>query len=141
MIKDLLFKLTITSLVSSVIGACLHPFIGFWSGFGLGFAFQIISNSLYNNFIASKLANESDRILNERVDMLTRNDVSFPCPCGNNTFDEIIILQGDNVFTCPKCDQDVRLSITLTPTVVTTPLDNEKHLQRLSQIKPEEESQ
>lgn len=141
MIKDLLFKLTITSLVSGVIGVCLHPFTGFWSGFGLGFAFQIIINYLYINFVALKLANESDRILNERVDMLTKNSVSFPCPCGNNMFEEIILLQDDNIFVCRKCNQSVRLSVILTPTVVTTPLDNETQLQKLSQIKPEEEIQ
>jgi hypothetical protein len=141
MIKDFLFRLGITVIVSAIIGVSLHPFLGFWSAFGVGFGVQIIGNFFYNSFISSKFIIDSERLLNERVEMLTTNEIKFPCPCGSHSFQEVILLKDDNVFTCPKCNQNVRLSVTFTPTVVTTPLDNEAQLQKLSQIKPEEEIQ
>jgi hypothetical protein len=141
MIKDFLLRLGITVIVSAIIGVSLHPFLGFWSAFGLGFGVQIIGNFFYNSFIGSKFIVDSERLLNERVEMLTTNEIKFPCPCGSHSFQEVVLLKDDNVFTCPKCNQNVRLSVTFTPTVVTTPLDNEAQLQKLSQIKPEEEIQ
>jgi len=141
MIKDFLFKVGVTVLVSIIIGVSLHPFLGFWSAFGLGFGLQIIGNFFYNNFIGSKFIIDSERLLNERVEMLTTNEIKFPCPCGSYFFQEVILLKDDNVFTCPKCNQNVRLTVVFTPTVVTTPFDNESQLQKLSQINQEEEIQ
>jgi hypothetical protein len=141
MVKDVLFKLCITAIVSIIIGFSLQPFFGFWSAFGLGFALQIIGNFFYRSFIGAKLQIQTEKLLNERVEMLTTNEVKFPCPCGAYSFLEVILLQDDNVFICPKCNQNVRLSVTFTPTVVTVPLDNENQLQKLAKIQPEEESQ
>lgn len=137
MIKDFLVKLGITIVVSILIGVSIGPFVGFWSGFGIGFALQIFGNFIYQNFITSKQQIELERILNERMEIVTSNSVQFPCPCGAKQFNEFVIINDDNIFSCERCGQLIKLNIQFTPTVITTPLDNEKQLEKLNKLTPE----
>lgn len=139
MYKDLLLKLGITTVVALLIGIAIGPFIGYWGGIGIGFALQIFGNYIYKDFIASKQQIQIEKALNQRIELLTYNTVQFACPCGANQFNEVVIINDDNIFVCPKCSQTIRLGVQFTPTVITTPLDNEKQLQKLSKINLEEE--
>lgn len=137
MIKDLLIKLSITVVISLLIGVAIGPFVGYWGGFGIGFALQIFGNFIYQDFIASKQQLELERILNERMEIVTNSSVQFSCPCGVKQFNEVVIINDDNIFSCEKCGQLIKLNIQFTPTVITTPLDNEKQLEKLNKLTPE----
>lgn len=141
MVKEFLLRIAITLIVSVLIGVGLAPLIGFWSGTGVGLAIQIFGNYIYKDFALAKTLAETERALTDRVQALTTNMVRFGCPCGNNQFNEVILLNDDNTFTCDSCGQTIRLNVTFTPTVITTPLDNENQLKQLANIVPEEENE
>ena len=137
MYKDFLFKLVITTLVAILIGVGIEPFVGIWSGLGIGFALQIFGNYIYNDFVKTKQQISVEKILNDRIELLTNSSVQFPCPCGNKQFYEVIIVGDENIFNCEKCIQTIKLNIQFTPTVITTPFDNEKQLEKLINLAPE----
>lgn len=137
MIKDFLIKLGITVVVSSLIGIAIGPFVGYWSGVGIGFALQIFGNFIYQDFFASNQQLKLERILNERMEIITNNSVQFTCPCGGKQFNEVVIINDDNIFSCERCGQLIKLNIQFIPTVITTPLDNEKQLEKLNNLTPE----
>jgi len=122
-VKKILLSIGITVLISAALGFALAPLLGGWlNAFVFSFILQVIGNYFYNDFKIRKQTLEDEALLNERLEILSRNQVNFECPCGDNTFEEIIYPGEENVFKCEKCNQNIRVDITFTPVVITSML-------------------
>ena len=51
------------------------------------------------------------------------NEVNVPCPCGNYVHTDNIFFNLENVYTCEKCNNDFKLILNITPTLVTEIVD------------------
>lgn len=123
MLKQILISLVITLVVSSVLGYALCVIFGGWlNAFVFSFLLQLVGYYFYNDNKIKTERMQREVLLNERYDILSRNLVTFDCPCGNNTFEEIVYPGVDNTFECEKCEQQVKVEVTFTPIVVTKPL-------------------
>jgi hypothetical protein len=123
MIKQVLQSLAITITISCVLGYALAPLFSDWlHAFIFSVLLQLIGSYFYKDITLRNDAIQKEVILNERLEILSRNSVSFPCPCGDNTFDEIIYPGQENTFVCEKCNQELKVDVTFTPIVITKPL-------------------
>ena len=59
----------------------------------------------------------------ELQQLLDLNEVSVPCPCGNYVYTDNIFFNLENSFTCEKCNNDFKLVVNITPTLVTEIVD------------------
>lgn len=123
LVKVLILSLLITTGISAALGFALYPiFGGFLNAFVFSFLLQLIGNYFYNDYRIKKIAREEEEILNKRLEILSRNLVKFNCPCGENEFEEVIYPSLDNIFSCEKCNQSIKMQITYTPVIVTKEL-------------------
>jgi hypothetical protein len=123
MIKQVLQSVVITVTISCILGYALAPLFGGWlHAFIFSFLIQLIGNYFYNDITLRNDAIKKEALLNERLKIISSNTVSFPCPCGSNTFEEVIYPNQDNNFTCEKCNQEIKVGVTFTPIIVTKPL-------------------
>lgn len=123
MIKQVLQSVAITVTISCILGYALAPLFGGWlHAFTFSFLLQLIGNYFYSDITLRNDAIKKEALLNERLEIISSNTVSFPCPCGGNTFEEIIYPNQDNNFICGKCNQEIKVEVTFTPIIVTKPL-------------------
>ena len=134
MIKQLLTSVIVTIIVSASISFGLSQVFGFWKGFVLFFIIQFIGFYLFNNFNLTKRELEMEKILNERYETLSKNRLQFECPCGRHTFDEIVYFNDEGLYKCASCENNIKLNLTITPTVVTSPIDLQKTLQTIKML-------
>lgn len=124
--KTAIMGLTITLVLSAVLGYGLAGLIGSWGqSFCLVLAIQFLVNYFYSDYRIRKSTAQKESILNERLDILSRNLVKFDCPCGEYLFEEVIYPGRENMFKCESCKQTVRINVDLTPVVITTPLTSD----------------
>ena len=79
------------------------------------------------SFIVSSLKiNKVDTLTaefeSELQQLLDLSEVTISCPCGNYSFTENIFLNLENTYTCEKCNNDFRLEVNVTPTLLTQPI-------------------
>lgn len=123
MIKQVLQSFAIVIVISSIFGYTLGTIMGGWQhAFVFSMLLQLIGGYFYNDITIRSDSLKKESILNERFDILSRNIVSFPCPCGGNTFEEVVYPGQDNNFVCEKCNQEIRVDVSFTPIVITKPL-------------------
>lgn len=121
--KLIALSILITTIISAVGGFALSPVMGGWlHAFVFTFLLQMVGNYFYNDYRYRKSEREQRAYENDRLEILSKNLITFKCPCGNNVFEQPVYPGLDNVFECQKCNQTVKLDITITPVVVTTPL-------------------
>ena len=134
MTRKVFISILVTTLISIGIGFGLAPILGFWQSCLLGFIVQIVGNWFYNDYKIKEFTNKQEQILNERLDILSRNFVKFDCPCGKNAFEEIVYVGSDNVFECSKCQQQIKVDVTLTPIIVTKIVDIQDTLKKIKEL-------
>lgn len=134
MIKQIVFSVFVTAAVSLLFAYGLSNVLGFGRGVALGVVLQTVGFSLYLNYCSNRQVIEHENIINERLDILSKNVVTFQCPCGKGVFDEIIYINDDNTFECTKCDQQIKVEVTLTPIVKTNPLNVAEAHSKLQQL-------
>lgn len=134
MIKQILISLAVTLVVSTLIAFGLTNIFGFWQAFVLSIVMQFALFFVYNNYIINKRSIEEDKLINERLELLSKNYVTFQCPCNEKVFEEVIYINGENVFKCDKCEEDIKVEVILTPMIKTTPLDIETTYKKLQNI-------
>jgi hypothetical protein len=140
MARKLIISVVITTLISIGAGFALAPILGFTQSCLLVLIMQLIGNWFYNDYKIRRTNNEQEQILNERLDILSRNLVKFDCPCSKNVFEEIVYVSNDNnVFECPQCQQQIKVDITLTPIVVTKIIDIQNTLEKIKELDISEE--
>lgn len=123
LLKLVVLSFLITTAFSCVFGYALAPIFGsFKHAFIFSFLLQVIGNYIYNDHRVKKQNKDEEVLLNERLDILSRNFVKFDCPCGDFSFYEVVYPGQDNTFKCEKCNQNIRVDVTMTPIVITEPL-------------------
>lgn len=134
MVKQIIFSSCITIAVGLLCSFALSNILGFWQAFAFSVALQFILSSLYNNFITNKSQLKHEELINERLDTLAKNVVTFACPCGKHVFNEVVYINIDNVFKCEGCKEDIRVEVTLTPVVKTYPINVDDTYNKLQTV-------
>ena len=113
----------IAGIVAILFGFGLKNVFGFWEASALAFVLQFIVAFVYSSFRINKNAVLTQEFTNEIEQLLSLSEASVVCPCGNYTYTDNLFLGLENGYTCEKCNNEFRIDISLTPTLLTTPID------------------
>ena len=118
----ILRSLFITILVSAAIGFGLRNVFGFWETAVLAFVCQFLMAFIVSSLKINRVNNLTLEFEAELQQLLDLSEVSISCPCGNFSFTENIFMNMENTYTCEKCNNEFRLEINVTPTLLTQPV-------------------
>ena len=113
----------ITGIISVLFGFALRNVFGFWEALSLAFVIQVIVAFSISSLRINKVQALTGEFEGELQQLLDLNEVSVPCPCGNYVFTDNIFFNLENSFTCEKCNNDFKLVVNITPTLVTEIVD------------------
>ena len=113
----------ITIIISVLFGVALRNVFGFWEALCLAFVIQIIVAFSISSLRINRVQRLTGEFEGELQQLLDLNEVSVPCPCGNYVHTDNIFLNLENIYTCEKCNNDFKLVINVTPTLVTEIVD------------------
>ena len=113
----------ITSIISVLFGFALRNVFGFWEALSLAFVIQFLFAFSISSFRINKVQTLTGEFEGELQQLLDLNEVSVPCPCGNYVHTDNIFLNLENSYTCEKCNNDFKLIVNITPTLVTEIVD------------------
>jgi len=113
----------ITSIISVLFGFALRNVFGFWEALSLAFVIQFLVAFSISSFRINKVQTLTGEFEGELQQLLDLNEVSVPCPCGNYVHTDNIFLNLENSYTCEKCNNDFKLIVNITPTLVTEIVD------------------
>ena len=112
-----------TLLVAIAFALGLRNIIGFWETLALAIVIQFIIAFVYSSFKISRVDNLTQEFEGELQQLLDLSEVTIACPCGNYTFTENVFLNMENTYTCEKCNNDFRIEVSITPTLLTQPVN------------------
>ena len=118
----ILRSLLITILVSIAIGFGLRNVFGFWETAILAFVIQFLISFIVSSLKINKVDTLTAEFESELQQLLDLSEVTISCPCGNYSFTENVFLNLENTYTCEKCNNDFRLEVNVTPTLLTQPI-------------------
>tara|TARA_R100000808_G_C2154277_1_gene165154 strand:- start:7808 stop:8266 length:459 start_codon:yes stop_codon:yes gene_type:complete len=118
----ILRSLLITILVSAAIGFGLRNVFGFWETAVLAFVVQFLAAFIVSSLKINRVDNLTAEFENELQQLLDLSEVSISCPCGNYSFTENVFMNMESAYTCEKCNNEFRLEINVTPTLLTQPI-------------------
>tara|TARA_R100000900_G_scaffold4605_1_gene5658 strand:+ start:578 stop:1024 length:447 start_codon:yes stop_codon:yes gene_type:complete len=113
----------ITGIISVLFGFALRNVFGFWEALSLAFVIQFLVAFSISSFRINKVQTLTGEFEGELQQLLDLNEVSVPCPCGNYVHTDNIFLNLENSYTCEKCNNDFKLIVNITPTLVTEIVD------------------
>ena len=113
----------ITGIISVLFGFALRNVFGFWEALSLAFVIQFIVAFSISSFRINKVQALTGEFEGELQQLLDLNEVSVPCPCGNYVHTDNVFLNLENSYTCEKCNNDFKLVVNITPTLVTEVVD------------------
>ena len=113
----------ITSIISILFGFALRNVFGFWEALSLAFVIQFLVAFSISSFRINKVQALTGEFEGELQQLLDLNEVSVPCPCGNYVHTDNVFLNLENSYTCEKCNNDFKLVVNITPTLVTEIVD------------------
>ena len=113
----------ITGIISVLFGFALRNVFGFWEALSLAFVIQVIVAFSISSLRINKVQALTGEFEGELQQLLDLNEVSVPCPCGNYVYTDNIFFNLENSFTCEKCNNDFKLVVNITPTLVTEIVD------------------
>ena len=118
----ILRSLLITVLVSVAIGFGLRNVFGFWETAVLAFVVQFLASFVISSLKINRVDNLTAEFENELQQLLDLSEVSISCPCGNYSFTENVFMNLESVYTCEHCNNEFRLEINVTQTLLTQPI-------------------
>jgi len=113
----------IAGVVAVLFGFGLKNIFGFWEAATLSFVLQFIIAFVYSSLKISKNTALTQEFETELEQLLSLSEASVACPCGNYTYSDNIFVNLENGYTCEKCNNEFRIDISLTPTLLTTPVN------------------
>ena len=113
----------ITLLVAIAFAFGLRNIIGFWETLALAIVIQFIIAFVYSSFKISRVDNLTQEFEGELQQLLDLSEVTIACPCGNYTFTENIFANVESTYVCEKCNNEFKLDVTVTPTLLTQPVN------------------
>ena len=123
---SILKSLFITSIISLLFGFGLHKIVGFWEGFALSFALQLVVSFVYSSWKITQEQDLLDKVQQDIDNLLDMSMVTIECPCGKNKFEDTVFVGIENIYTCDSCGNKFKTDITITPTLLTEPVDIKK---------------
>jgi hypothetical protein len=118
--KNILISFILTCLVSTLVGVLSTNFIaGFALSFFLQFTIFYIGNTLYNNYIITKI----EEIKLDQIKELQKQHVTIACPCseGNKQIVDIKI-DSDIIYKCDRCDKNIKATHEVKNFITTQPI-------------------
>tara|TARA_R110001583_G_scaffold2390_1_gene17378 strand:+ start:398 stop:865 length:468 start_codon:yes stop_codon:yes gene_type:complete len=113
----------IAGAVSALFGFGLKNVFGFWEATILAFVLQFVVAFIYSSIKISNNTTLSQEYQSELEQLLSFSEASVPCPCGNYIHTDNMFVNIDNTYTCEKCNNEFRIDVSLTPTLLTNPVD------------------
>tara|TARA_R110002020_G_scaffold283466_1_gene499183 strand:+ start:29 stop:517 length:489 start_codon:yes stop_codon:yes gene_type:complete len=123
----------IAGIVAGLFGFALRNVFGFWEAAALAFVLQFLVAFVYSSFKISKNTNLTAEFVSEIEQLLSLSEASVACPCGNFVYTDNIFLNLENSYTCEKCKNEFKIDISLTPTLITTPLNVSHKFEEITQ--------
>ena len=104
--KNILVSLVLTLLVSTLVGVLSTKFI---AGFALAFILQVvifyIGNTIYNNYIITKV----EEIRLDQIKESQKQQITLTCPCSQANKQNIQIRANEDlIYKCDKCDKNIK---------------------------------
>ena len=130
----------IAGIIAIAFGYSLSKFFGFWEATVLAFVIQFVVAFVYSSFKITKTTNLTAEFESELGQLLSLSEASVACPCGNYIYTDNIFLNLENGYTCEKCNNEFRIDISLTPTLLTTPLNVNHKFEEITEEPTEEEA-
>tara|TARA_R110000765_G_scaffold127143_1_gene225153 strand:- start:19 stop:465 length:447 start_codon:yes stop_codon:yes gene_type:complete len=125
-------SILITGIISVLLAFALRNVFGFWEALSLAFVTQFIISFIVSSLKINQVQNLTDEFENEIQQLLDFSKISVPCPCGNYTYTDSIFLNLENKYTCEKCNNDFKLEVNVTPTLVTDIVDVDQTVANIS---------
>ena len=117
----------IAGVVAGFFGFALRNVFGLWEAAALAFVLQFIIAFVYSSFRINKNTTLTAEFGNELEQLLALSETSIPCPCGNFVYTDNIFVSLEHGYTCEKCNNEFRIDVSLTPTLLTTPVNEVSH--------------
>ena len=130
----------IAGIVAGLFGFALRNVFGFLEAAALAFVLQFLVAFVYSSFKITKHTNLTAEFESELGQLLSLSEASVACPCGNYIYTDNIFLNLENGYTCEKCNNEFRIDISLTPTLLTTPLNVSHNFEEITEEPTEEEA-
>ena len=125
-------SLLITIIVALLFGFAFRNILGFLEGTALAVVLQFVIAFIYSSLRINKVQNLTDEFEGELQQLLDLSETTIQCPCGNYTFTENIFFNIENTYVCEKCNNEFRLNMTITPTLITQPVNTDQPITSLS---------
>lgn len=122
----ILKSLFITAIISLLLAFGLKSVFGFWEAFSLTLALQFVISFVYSSVRLTKDQALTDQFEADMSEVLDMSTVTVECPCGKSKFDDVVFAGIENAFNCEECGSKFKLSMTLTPTLLTEPINTAK---------------
>ena len=122
----------IAGIVAALFGFGLKNVFGLWEATILAFVLQFVIAFVYSSLKINKNTTLTTQFEAELEELLSLSEGSVACPCGNYVHKDNIFLNSDNMYTCEKCNNEFRIDISLTPTLLTEPVDINKKFEQLT---------
>lgn len=116
MIKTILFSLTITTLLSAVIGALIWLVfdVNMVRGFLVCFLVQLIGSYIYRSMLQTLERNNIRSEETKRIEIYSQQGVDASCAYCNAPNFIPVRMDDDNTFTCEACDKTNAVYIDVT---------------------------
>ena len=125
-------SILITSIVAVLFGFAFRSILGFLEGTALAVVLQFIIAFIYSSLKINKVQNLTSDFEEELQQLLDLSQTTIECPCSNYTFTENIFPHIENTYVCEKCNNEFRLDVVITPTLITRPVDIHQPITSLS---------
>tara|TARA_R110000796_G_scaffold61133_1_gene141548 strand:+ start:42 stop:464 length:423 start_codon:yes stop_codon:yes gene_type:complete len=113
----------ITAVISLLIAFGLKNIVGFWEAFSIAIAIQVVISFAYSSLKLTREQALIDQFEADMSEVLSMSTVTVECPCGKNTFEDVIFTGIENTFECDECGSKFRSDISITPTLITEPVN------------------
>jgi hypothetical protein len=125
-------SILITGIVSVLFGFAFRNFLGFFEAASLAFVLQFVISFIYSSLKINKVQNLTNEFEGEVQQLLDLSEVTIECPCGNYSFTENVFINIENTYVCEKCNNEFRLKVSVSPTLLTHPVDIEQPITSLT---------
>ncbi len=119
-------SLFITLIISLLFGFALRNVFGFFESTCLAFGIQFVGSFIASSYKINRIQLLSSEFQAEIDQLASLSEVTIACPCGNNTFTENIFPNVESTYNCEKCNNEFKIDVNITPTLVTNPVDINK---------------
>lgn len=119
----ILKSLFVLGIISTLIAFGLRHIIGFWEAFSLSIAVQIVVSFIFTSLKLTREQSLIDQFEADMDEVIGMSTVMVECPCGRSKFDDVVFTGIENTFNCDECGSKFKLTVDLTPTLITEPIN------------------